>query len=40
MALAVSDHVLVPGKGAVVFAGQAEEFRLREAGLKVRYLSV
>jgi hypothetical protein len=28
------------GKGAVVFAGPAEEFRLREAELKGRYLSV
>ena len=40
MALAVSDHVLVLGKGAVVFAGSAEEFRQREAELKGRYLSV
>ena len=40
MALAVSDHVLVLGKGAVVFAGPAAEFRQREAELKGRYLSV
>jgi branched-chain amino acid transport system ATP-binding protein len=40
MALAVSDHVLVLGKGAVVFAGPVAEFRRREAELKGRYLSV
>jgi branched-chain amino acid transport system ATP-binding protein len=40
MALTVSDHVLVLGKGAVVFAGPAGEFQLREAELKGRYLSV
>ncbi len=40
MALAVSDHVLVLGKGAVVFAGSVAEFHRREAELKGRYLSV
>jgi branched-chain amino acid transport system ATP-binding protein len=40
MALAVSDHVVVLGKGAVVFAGPVAEFRQREAELKGRYLSV
>ena len=40
MALAVSDHVLVLGKGAVAFAGSTPEFRRREAELKGRYLSV
>jgi branched-chain amino acid transport system ATP-binding protein len=40
MALAVSDHVLVLGKGAMVFAGSVAEFRRREAELKGRYLSV
>jgi branched-chain amino acid transport system ATP-binding protein len=40
MALAVSDHVLVLGKGQVVFSGCAAEFRRREAELKGRYLSV
>jgi branched-chain amino acid transport system ATP-binding protein len=40
MALGVSDHVLVLGKGAVVFAGSTAEFRRREAELKGRYLSV
>jgi branched-chain amino acid transport system ATP-binding protein len=40
MALGVSDQVLVLGKGAVVFAGPAAEFRRREAELKGRYLSV
>ncbi len=40
MALAVSDQVVVLGKGAVVFAGPTAEFRQREAELKGRYLSV
>ena len=40
MALAVSDRVLVLGKGAVVFAGPIAEFRRREQELKGRYLSV
>jgi ABC-type branched-subunit amino acid transport system ATPase component len=40
MALAVSDHVLVLGKGAVVFAGPTGQFERREAELKGRYLSV
>ena len=40
MALAVSDHVLVLGKGSVVFAGATAEFHRREAELKGRYLSV
>ncbi len=40
MALAVSDRVLVLGKGAVVFAGPTAEFRQRETELKGRYLSV
>ena len=40
MTLAVSDRVLVPGKGAVVFAGPTAEFRRREQELKGRYLSV
>jgi branched-chain amino acid transport system ATP-binding protein len=40
MALAISDHVLVLGKGAVVFAGPVAEFQRREAELKGRYLSV
>lgn len=40
MALAVSDRVLVLGKGAVVFAGPTAEFRQREQELKGRYLSV
>jgi branched-chain amino acid transport system ATP-binding protein len=40
MALAVSDHILVLGKGEVVFAGPVAEFRRREAELKGRYLSV
>jgi branched-chain amino acid transport system ATP-binding protein len=40
MALAISDHVLVLGKGAVVFAGSTAEFQRREAELKGRYLSV
>jgi branched-chain amino acid transport system ATP-binding protein len=40
MALAVSDHVIVLGKGAVVFAGATGDFQRREAELKGRYLSV
>jgi len=40
MALAVSDRVLVLGKGAVVFSGPITEFRRREQELKGRYLSV
>jgi branched-chain amino acid transport system ATP-binding protein len=40
MALAVSDQVVVLGKGTVVFAGSTAEFRDREAELKGRYLSV
>ena len=40
MALAVSDHVIVLGKGAVVFAGPTDDFQRREAELKGRYLSV
>jgi branched-chain amino acid transport system ATP-binding protein len=40
MALAVSDDVIVLGKGTVVFAGSTEDFRRREAELKGRYLSV
>ncbi len=40
MALALSDDVIVLGKGAVVFAGSTEDFRRREAELKGRYLSV
>jgi branched-chain amino acid transport system ATP-binding protein len=40
MALAVSDQVLVLGKGAVVFSGSRAEFDRREAELKGRYLSV
>jgi branched-chain amino acid transport system ATP-binding protein len=40
MALAVSDHVIVLGKGAVVFAGATTDFQRREAELKGRYLSV
>jgi branched-chain amino acid transport system ATP-binding protein len=40
MALAVSDHVLVLGKGEVAFAGPVAEFRRHEAELKGRYLSV
>jgi branched-chain amino acid transport system ATP-binding protein len=40
MALAVTDQVLVLGKGAVVFAGSTTEFRRREEELKGRYLSV
>jgi branched-chain amino acid transport system ATP-binding protein len=40
MALAVSDQVLVLGKGAVVFVGSRAEFDRREGELKGRYLSV
>jgi len=40
MALAVSDQVLVLGKGAVVFVGSRGEFDQRESELKGRYLSV
>jgi branched-chain amino acid transport system ATP-binding protein len=40
MALAVSDQVLVLGKGAVVFVGSRAEFDRRESELKGRYLSV
>jgi len=40
MALAVTDQVLVLGKGALVFAGSTTEFRRREEELKGRYLSV
>jgi branched-chain amino acid transport system ATP-binding protein len=40
MALAVSDQVLVLGKGAVVFVGSRAEFDQRESELKGRYLSV
>ena len=40
MALAVSDQVLVLGKGTVVFTGPTAEFHRREQELKGRYLSV
>ncbi len=40
MALAVTDQVLVLGKGALVFAGPTAEFRRREDELKGRYLAV
>ena len=40
MALAVSDEVVVLGKGTVVFTGPTEEFHRREQELKGRYLSV
>ena len=40
MALAVSDQVVVLGKGTVVFTGPTAEFHAREAELKGRYLSV
>ncbi len=40
MALAVSDQVVVLGKGAVVFVGSRAEFDHRESELKGRYLSV
>ena len=40
MALAVTDRVLVLGKGALVFAGATAEFQHREDELKGRYLAV
>jgi branched-chain amino acid transport system ATP-binding protein len=40
MALAVSDEVVVLGKGTVVFTGPTAEFHHREQDLKGRYLSV
>jgi branched-chain amino acid transport system ATP-binding protein len=40
MALAVTDRVLVLGKGALVFAGATAEFERREEELKGRYLAV
>jgi len=40
MALAVSDHVVVLGKGTVVFAGTSVEFGRRESEIKGRYLAV
>jgi branched-chain amino acid transport system ATP-binding protein len=40
MALAVSDLVVVLGKGTVVFTGATAEFHEREQELKGRYLSV
>ena len=40
MALAVTDQVLVLGKGALAFAGPTAEFRRREDELKGRYLAV
>ncbi|HXJ78236.1 MAG TPA: ABC transporter ATP-binding protein [Candidatus Methylomirabilis sp.] len=40
MALAVTDRVLVLGKGALVFEGATAEFRRREEELKGRYLAV
>ena len=40
MALAVSDEVVVLGKGTVVFTGPTTEFHRREQELKGRYLSV
>jgi branched-chain amino acid transport system ATP-binding protein len=40
MALAVSDDVVVLGKGTVVFTGPTAEFHRREQDLKGRYLSV
>ena len=40
MALAVSDQVVVLGKGTVVFTGPTAEFHRREQDLKGRYLSV
>jgi branched-chain amino acid transport system ATP-binding protein len=40
MALAVSDEVVVLGKGTVVFTGSTAEFHRREQDLKGRYLSV
>jgi branched-chain amino acid transport system ATP-binding protein len=40
MALAVSDEVVVLGKGTVVFTGPTAEFHHQEQELKGRYLSV
>src|SRR5262249_22254893 len=40
MALAVTDRVLVLGKGALVFAGATAEFQRREDELRGRYLAV
>jgi branched-chain amino acid transport system ATP-binding protein len=40
MALAISDQVVVLGKGTVVFKGPTAEFHGREQELKGRYLSV
>jgi branched-chain amino acid transport system ATP-binding protein len=40
MALAVTDRVLVLGKGSLVFAGATAEFQRREDELKGRYLAV
>ncbi len=40
MALAVSDQVLVLGKGTVAFTGSRAEFQRRETELKGRFLSV
>ena len=40
MALAVSDQVVVLGKGTVVFTGPTAEFHAREGELRGRYLSV
>ena len=40
MALAVSDDVVVLGKGTVVFTGPTADFHRREQELKGRYLSV
>ena len=40
MALAVSDQVVVLGKGTVVFTGPTAEFHRQEQDLKGRYLSV
>jgi len=40
MALAVTDRVLVLGKGALVFEGATAEFQRREDELKGRYLGV
>jgi branched-chain amino acid transport system ATP-binding protein len=40
MALAVTDRVLVLGKGALVFEGATGEFQRREDELKGRYLGV
>ena len=40
MALAISDEVVVLGKGTVVFTGATAEFHRQEQELKGRYLSV